>query len=120
MEVGNGYFMIYDGGSEHAEIIGNLNGAMNGTIKQQRSKTIEMRFCWLKDRAEQGQFKIHWAPGDENWADYFTKHHSSTHHQVLRPVFLEDPDSPADLQGCLERLQRVLGEKSQEHPEPQA
>ena len=31
MEVDAGYFMIYDGGSEHAEIIGNLNGAMNNT-----------------------------------------------------------------------------------------
>ena len=31
MKVDAGYFMIYDGGSEHAEIIGNLNGAMNKT-----------------------------------------------------------------------------------------
>ena len=31
MKVDAGYFMIYDGGSEHAEIIGNLNGAMNNT-----------------------------------------------------------------------------------------
>ena len=33
------------------------NGILNGTVKQQRSKAIDMRFCWLKDRAEQGQFK---------------------------------------------------------------
>ena len=26
-----GYLKIYDGGSEHAEIIGNLNKAINGT-----------------------------------------------------------------------------------------
>ena len=31
MEVEVGYFMIYDGGNEHAEIIGNLNRAMNNT-----------------------------------------------------------------------------------------
>ena len=31
MEVDAGYFIIYDGGSEHAEIIGNLNEAINGT-----------------------------------------------------------------------------------------
>ena len=31
MEVDDGYFMIYDGGNEYAEIIGNLNGAMNNT-----------------------------------------------------------------------------------------
>ena len=31
MEPNTGFLSIYDGGSEHAEIIGNLNGAMNDT-----------------------------------------------------------------------------------------
>ena len=31
IEADAGYLTIYDGGSEHAEIIGNLNGAMNDT-----------------------------------------------------------------------------------------
>ena len=31
MEVDDGYFMIYDGGSEQAEMIGNLNGEINDT-----------------------------------------------------------------------------------------
>ena len=31
MEANAGYFTIYDGGSEHAEIIGNLNEEINGT-----------------------------------------------------------------------------------------
>ena len=31
MNVDAGHLKIYDGGSEHAEIIGNLNGAMNDT-----------------------------------------------------------------------------------------
>ena len=31
MEANAGYFTIYDGGSEHAEIIGNLNEAINHT-----------------------------------------------------------------------------------------
>lgn len=94
------------------------NGIMNGTIKQQRSKAIDMRFYWLKDRAEQGQFKIFWAPGDENWADYFTKHHSGPHHQQLRPVFLERPDSPGDLQGCLEHLRSALGKAKSHESDP--
>ena len=94
------------------------NGILNGTIKQQRSKAIDMRFYWLKDRAEQGQFKIHWAAGDENWADYFTKHHSATHHKTLRPCYLKEQDSPADLQGCLERLRRILGKSSGPGPVP--
>ena len=76
-----------------------------------------MRFYWLKDRAQQGQFRIYWAPGDENWADYFSKHHSSTHHKVLRPAYLNEPESPADLQGCLKLLKSVLGKKSQDGQE---
>ena len=31
MEADTGYLTIYDGGSEQAEIIANLNGAMNDT-----------------------------------------------------------------------------------------
>ena len=89
------------------------SGIMNGTIKQQRSKAIDMRFCWLKDRAEQGQFKTCWAPGDENWADYFAKHHSPTQHQVLRPAYLNEPGSPADLQGCVKLLKSLLGKRPQ-------
>ena len=80
------------------------NGIINGTVKQQRSKAIDMRFYWLQDRVEQGQFKIYWAPGDENWADYFTKHHSPTHHRKIRPVYLKEPNSPSDLQGCIDLI----------------
>ena len=80
------------------------NGIINGIVKQQRSKAIDMQFYWLKDRVEQGQFKIYWAPGDENWADYFTKHHSPTHHRKIRPVYLKEPNSPSDLQGCIDLI----------------
>jgi hypothetical protein len=55
-------------------------GIIKGTIKQKRSKSIDMRFYWLKDRQEQGQFDICWEPGKTNLADYTTKHHPSSHH----------------------------------------
>ena len=80
------------------------NVIINGTVKQQRSKAIDMRFYWLKDRVEQGQFKKIWAPGDENWGDYFTKHHSSPHHRKVRPIYLKEHNSPSDLQGCLDLI----------------
>ena len=80
------------------------NEIMNGTIKQQRSKAIDMRYYWLKDRVEQGQFKIFWEPGDANWADYFTKHHPPTHHKKIRPACLLEDNSPADMQGCLDLI----------------
>ena len=71
---------------------------------QQQSKAIEMKCCWLKDRVQQGQFKIFWEPGDANWADCFTKHHSPTHHSEIRPACLLEDNSPADMQGCLDLI----------------
>ena len=80
-------------------------GILNGTIKQKRSKAIDMRFYWLKDRAEQGQFDIKWVPGKYNLADYFTKHHPGSHHRKVRPIYLyEEGRSPTTMQGCIEIL----------------
>ena len=64
------------------------DGILNGTVKQKRSKAIDMRFYWLRDRIEQKQFQVHWQPGSANFADYFTKHHPAKHHQNIRPAYL--------------------------------
>jgi hypothetical protein len=33
-------------------------GYINGTIKQKRTKAMDMRFYWIKDRVKQGQFNV--------------------------------------------------------------
>jgi hypothetical protein len=38
-------------------------GYSNGTIKQKRTRAVDMRFYWVKDRVEQGQFHVYWGPG---------------------------------------------------------
>jgi hypothetical protein len=48
-------------------------GYSNGTIKQKRTKAMDMHFYWIKDRVKQGQFNVYWGPGYQNLADYFTK-----------------------------------------------
>jgi hypothetical protein len=63
-------------------------GIINSEDKQQKSKTMDMRFYWLKDHEAQDQFCIYWKPGIGNKADYFTKHHPAKHHQAFRPFFL--------------------------------
>jgi hypothetical protein len=65
------------------------NGIANDTVKQRRSKAMDMRFYWIRDRIQQGQFLVHWKPGLSNQADYFTKHHSPAHHQTLRYTYLQ-------------------------------
>ena len=43
MEADAGFLMIYNGGSEQAEIIGNINGEMNGTrISTSRNQMFVM------------------------------------------------------------------------------
>jgi hypothetical protein len=44
-------------------------GYSNGTIKQKRTKAMDMRFYWIKDRVKQGQFNVYWGPGYQNLAD---------------------------------------------------
>jgi hypothetical protein len=56
-------------------------GYINGTIKQKRTKAMDIRFYWVKDRVKQGQFNVYWGPGFQDLADYFTKHHSPAHHK---------------------------------------
>ena len=52
---------------------------------------MDMRFYWIRDRAKQGQFRIHWKKGALNLADYFTKHHPTPHHVDVRPTYLQTP-----------------------------
>jgi hypothetical protein len=71
---------------------------------------MDMRFYWVKDRVEQKQFNVGWAPGDINLGDYFTKHHSPAHHKRTRPYYLHDKQSPiirhdtrlAIMRGCVD------------------
>jgi hypothetical protein len=67
-------------------------GIANDTVKQKRSKAIDMRFYWIRDRVDQKQFQIYWRKGSENMADYFTKHHPASHHQRMRSRYLQQFD----------------------------
>lgn len=69
-------------------------GILQGTVKQKRSKAIDMRFYWLRDRVEQGQFNIYWRPGATNLADYVSKHHPANHHRSVRSIYLAPPKQP--------------------------
>ena len=82
------------------------SGIINQTIKQNKTKSMSMKFYWLLDRAEQGQFRIYWEPGTKNLADYFTKHHPASHHKKVRPIYIKTPNSPSKWQGCMDLLVR--------------
>ena len=57
------------------------DGIMYGTVKQRRSKAINMRLYWLlEDRESQKMFNVQWAPGKVNLANYYTNHHPAKYY----------------------------------------
>ena len=53
-----------------------------------------MRFFWVRDRQQQGQYNVYWRRGQGNKSDYYTKHHPVAHHRNVRPYYIYDPDQP--------------------------
>jgi hypothetical protein len=66
---------------------------LNETIKQKRSKSMDMKYYWLQDRVRQKQYDVYWRPGKENLVDYHTKHHSAQNHKDMRPIILHQASS---------------------------
>eukprot|EP00957_Ditylum_brightwellii_P051762 3925735-Ditylum_brightwellii.AAC.1 len=76
---------------------------------------MNMHFFWLLDQIQQKNFDVIWRPGQENLADYCTKHHPTVHHQCICPYYVHTPKSPRYLpralaphilQGCVNSPQR--------------
>ena len=68
-------------------------GIVNETINMKKSKTMDMRFHWIKDQRKQGTYVIEWQPGPDNYADYFTKEHPVSHHKKMRFKYLTKKDT---------------------------
>ena len=62
----------------------------NNTILQRKSRTMDMRFYWVRDRVNQGQFIIYYRPGVTNLDDYFTKHQPPSYHIKVRQHYVPD------------------------------
>ena len=69
-------------------------GLANDTVTQRRSRAIDMHFYWVRDRVNQQQYRVYWAPAHHNLADYFTKHHTPSHHRKMRKYFVYTTASP--------------------------
>ena len=60
---------------------------MTKQIMPKRSKEIDMRFYWLRDRNNQKNH-LCWKPGSKNLADYHTKYHPPAHYRRERSIYL--------------------------------
>jgi hypothetical protein len=72
-----------------------------------------MRFFWIGDKVAQDMYQVAWHPGQENLADYQSKHHVGSHHVAVRPWYLHMENSPqylpwaerpSTLKGCVGTL----------------
>ena len=50
-------------------------GVTNKTMVNNMLKSMDMRLWWLQYRYPQEHFRYYWVPGNQNLADYSTKHH---------------------------------------------
>jgi len=62
-------------------------GIANDTVKLKRSKAIDMRYHWIRDRVRQGIFKVIWSEGKDNVADYFTKIQPTKRQVMFEAIF---------------------------------
>jgi hypothetical protein len=79
-------------------------GILNETIKQKRSKAMDMRYHWLTERVCHKQFDVYWRPGRANLGDYHTKHHSAQHHKDMRGLILHQANSLQVLRWCVKLI----------------
>lgn len=66
-------------------------GLANDTIKQRRSKCVDMRYHWIRDRVRQGHFRVLWLSGKIILADFFTKALPVHRHQELMKQLVHIP-----------------------------
>jgi hypothetical protein len=86
-------------------------GIITGTIKQKRSKAVNIRFYWLNDRYEQGQFDYVWGKGTKNLGDAPTKHarHPLSRRRLESPLVQPSSMEQSLVQpGSMEQFHRTV------------
>ena len=48
-----------------------------------------MKYHWMIDRIKKQQFWIYWEKGANDVLDYFTKHHPTSHHKIMRLKYIQ-------------------------------
>ena len=82
-------------------------GFVNDTIKQKRSKSINMCFYWVQVCTLQKQFPIYCKTVITNLGDYDTNHHPASHHCLLCFTYFHPTNNLFNtvishiLQGCV-------------------
>ena len=68
-------------------------GIATDSVKAKRTKSIDMRYHWIRDRVHQGHFHVQWRRGDHNLADFSTKALPAKTQEALMPHLVQTPHS---------------------------
>ena len=82
---------------------------INNTIQPKRTKVMDMRFYWLRDRETLKYFCIYWRWGKLNIADYSTKHFPASHHRNVRGKLLTPQAMLEELHARIKIVEHVYG-----------
>ena len=71
---------------------------------------MAIRLYWCQDQVSQNRFCVYWKSRKVNLGDYYSKHHTKKHHHMVRPIYLNENNSPRDiptnaavgLRGCVD------------------
>jgi hypothetical protein len=72
-------------------------GIATDSIKQKRSKAVDMRFHWIRDRVRQNQFIVAYIPTQQNLADYFTKNLPKESHSKFHSYLVHNMASDSNI-----------------------
>jgi hypothetical protein len=73
-------------------------GLTHATVRPKHSKSMDMRFDWLRDRVSQGLFFLPYIPSLLNLADFFTKPLPVHRHLELAPLYTFYPPTLSPLE----------------------
>ncbi len=88
-------------------------GIANNTLNRQHPRFMDMSFFWVGNKEAQYIYDKSWHLGQENLADYQSKHHIGAYHRKVLPWYLQQADSPrflkravapSTLKGCVGTL----------------
>ncbi len=65
-------------------------GLANDSVKQRRSKCIDVQYHWIRDQVGLKTFRVIWRKGSSNLADYLTKILPANRYAELRHIYVSD------------------------------
>jgi hypothetical protein len=88
----------------------------NDTVKQKRSKAIDMRWHWIRERVKQQHFDITWTSGETNIADFFTKALPTIKFKKYKAQLIHSPEADTNF-AYLARIKHQTKWYKRFHPE---